>query len=124
MDDFTNIIKSNDVEALKSALQNLLVLFETQNRNYNELKNEVKKLKTPIHFELFHSEDISILPDETLPINNNEDILNVANQTLASIRLSRKLQKESNKIVLDSLNSLINSEDDTKLQLTSLFDAQ
>jgi len=123
MEDFSEVIRSNDVEALKSALENLLVLFETQNRNYNELKSEVKKMKTPVNYQFFHSEDINILPTENLPINNDDELLNTANQTLASLRLSRKLQKETNKIVIDSLKSLINTDDDTKLKLTTIFES-
>jgi hypothetical protein len=38
-EEFGEVLNGNDVDALKTALQNLMVLFETQSRNYLELKN-------------------------------------------------------------------------------------
>ena len=45
---FSEVLNGNDIDALKTALQNLMVLFETQNRNYMELKQQVKLLKRVI----------------------------------------------------------------------------
>ena len=91
---FEDVLNGNDVEALKTALQNLMLLFETQNRNYLELKNQVKnlKLRKPnLSFE--RGNEITICNEDAFP-KVEDGIVQNAYELLASIRIARKSNKE------------------------------
>lgn len=91
---FDDVLNGNDVEALKTALQNLMLLFETQNRNYLELKKQVKTLKLyKPNLTLEHGSQITIFNEESYP-PVEEGLVQNAYELLASIRYSRKTNNE------------------------------
>lgn len=122
MDELTEILKSNDIEVLKRALQDLIVLFEKQNRNYSELKQQVVKMKKPIKLIYKHFDDIDIDPESNSPIEPNDCLIETAIQTLSSIRLARKLQSQSNQTIARDLQSILDQEEMTQSQLSSVFE--
>ncbi|KAK8890627.1 hypothetical protein M9Y10_035408 [Tritrichomonas musculus] len=91
---FEDVLNGNDVEALKTALQNLMLLFETQNRNYLELKSQVKnlKLRKP-NLSIEHGNEITIFNEDALP-KVEDGLVQNAYELLASIRIARKSNKE------------------------------
>ncbi|OHS97548.1 hypothetical protein TRFO_36242 [Tritrichomonas foetus] len=94
LEKFDNVLNGNDVEALKTALQNLMLLFENQNRNYLELKEQVKNLKfkkPQLSFE--KGDEFTIANEETRP-NMEEGIVQNSYDILASIRMSRKITSD------------------------------
>lgn len=91
---FEEVLNGNDVEALKTALQNLMLLFETQNRNYLELKSQVKnlKLRKP-NLSIEHGNEITIYNEDARP-NIEEGLVQNSYELLAAIRIARKSNNE------------------------------
>ena len=87
---FDDILNGNDVEALKTALQNLMLLFENQNRNYIELKNQVKNMKFKKPNLSFEKGDVITITNEEAMPDIKEGIVHNAYELLAAIRATRK----------------------------------
>lgn len=115
---FSEVLNGNDIDALKTALQNLMVLFETQNRNYMELKQQVKSLK--LHkptLEIEKMDTITIDTDDTKPMTDG--LVEGAYELLASMRLARKSQEKTMADVKGSLKSVIAQENTRRSRLAS-----
>jgi len=91
-EEFSSVLVSNDTESLKEALQNLLIMFESQNRNYLELKKEIKHMKTKRSFSIEQADSITISPD--VKDTKSDIIVEDAYNLLASIRCSRNMHKD------------------------------
>lgn len=86
---FEEALNGNDVEALKTALQNLMFLFEKQNQNYLELKSQVKNLIRKPNLSIEHGDEITICNEDARP-NIEEGLVQNSYELLASIRIARK----------------------------------
>lgn len=115
---FSEVLNGNDVDALKTALQNLMVLFETQNRNYMELKQQVKslKLRKPT-LGIEKMDTFTIDTDDTKPMTDG--LVEGAYELLASMRLARKNQDKTMADVKGSLKSVIAQENTRRSRLAS-----
>ena len=113
---FQDILESEDVDALKAALQNLMVLFETQNRNYIELKQQVKnlKLKKP-NMQLEHGDEFTILPEDNRPPAG--EIVEETYELLAAIRRSRKIHNKTATNIEKTLSTLTSNEEQRTAQM-------
>lgn len=115
---FSEVLNGNDIDALKTALQNLMVLFETQNRNYMELKQQVKslKLRKPT-LGIEKMDTFTIDTDDTKPMTDG--LVEGAYELLASMRLARKNQDKTMADVKGSLKSVIAQENTRRSRLAS-----
>ncbi|EAY19885.1 hypothetical protein TVAG_129930 [Trichomonas vaginalis G3] len=120
---FNDVLESQDVDTLRAALQNLMVLFETQNRNYLELKQQVKnlKIKKP-NMVVEQCEEISIDPEDNRPPSN--DIIDDSYELLASIRRSRKVHNRTIAGVEKMLNTLCTNEENRTNQMASILNSE
>ena len=107
---FGEVLDSDDVDALKMALQNLIVLFETQNRNYMELKQQLKTLKLgrPA-FQCEKGDTFTIDADDAQP--SAESFVEGSYELLAMMRSIRKANDRTMAMVKGSLTDLIDIED-------------
>lgn len=117
---FQDILESEDVDALKASLQNLMVLFETQNRNYLELKQQVKnlKLRRP-NMIVEKGDEITILPEENQPPSG--EIVEETYELLAAIRRSRKIHNKTATSIEKTLTSLSSSEEKRTAQMDGIL---
>lgn len=89
IDQLSEILGGDDVEALRSALSNLMVLFETQNRNYLELRQYISTLPPPPRLSICKGDVVSIDGSESKPQTGG--MAESAFEILASIRRSRRV---------------------------------
>lgn len=117
---FNDVLDSQDVDALKAALQNLMVLFETQNRNYLELKHQVKnlKIKKP-NMIVENCDEISLSPEENTPPTS--DVVDESYELLAAIRRSRKIHNRTITNVEKVLNTIVTNEENRTAQMASIL---
>lgn len=115
---FSEVLNGNDVDALKTALQNLMVLFETQNRNYMELKQQVKslKLRKPV-LEVEKMDTFTIDTEDSKPMTDG--LVEGAYELLASMRIARKSQEKTVANVKSSLKTVIAQENTRRSKLAS-----
>ena len=106
-EEFNEVLNSNDTEALKTSLQNLMVLFETQNKHYLELKNQITFLKQKKNNLIIEKGDIiNILNENNKPNTNN--LIDQSYELLASIKKSRKIYQKISYSIENSLTLSIN----------------
>ena len=117
---FQDILESEDVDALKASLQNLMVLFETQNRNYLELKQQVKnlKLRRP-NMIVERGDEVTILPEDNKPPSG--EIVEETYELLAAIRRSRKIHNKTATSIEKTLTSLSASEEKRTAQMDGIL---
>ena len=114
LEQLQEVISNNDVEALKSGLQSLMVLFETQNRSYRQLKAQVIRLKKGPKLTLQECDSITIEGVNPENVSNtNKTTLDTAYEALATVRLSRKVQKEAR----EAIENAITKESDETTEL-------
>lgn len=118
---FDEVLNGNDVDALKTSLQNLMVLFENQNRNYLELKEQVKnlKLRKP-HLSVVKADSVTITSEESrVPADG---LVENAYELLAAIRLSRKIQEKASTSIESSTKKILDNENMKISQLYKVMD--
>lgn len=115
---FHEVLSTDDVDALKTALQNLMVLFEAQNRNYLELKQQVKYLKTKRPVMTYETADfVTILPEESKPITDG--LIEESYELLAAIRRCRKIHNKTATGIEKTLSSMVSNEEQRTAQMTA-----
>ena len=97
-----------------------MVLFERQNRNYLELKQQVKnlKLKKP-NMQIENGEEISISPEENKPPSN--DFVEQTYELLAGIRRARKVHNKTSTNIQKTLTNMISNEEQRTAQIEGLL---
>jgi hypothetical protein len=106
---YEEVLRGNDVTALKTALQNLMVLFEAQNRGYLEMKDQVKTMRFGKQgLTLDRCDIVSIGGEESRP--ECEGIVDEAFQLLAAMRVARKAQNEVIEEVSGAIDELQDQE--------------
>ena len=117
---FQDILESEDVDALKAALQNLMVLFDTQNRNYLELKQQVKNLKLrKTNMVIEQADELTLLPEDTRPPSG--EIVDETFELLAAMRRSRKIHNKTTAAVEKLLNNLAGNEEQRTVQMEAIL---
>ena len=117
---FQDILESEDVDALKASLQNLMVLFETQNRNYLELKQQVKNLKLrKSNMQLEQCDSVTILPEENRPPSG--EIVEETYELLAGIRKARKVHNKTATSIEKMLSNLASNEEQRAAQMDAIL---
>ena len=120
-DAFDDVLSGNDVDALKTALQNLMVLFEQQNRNYLELKEQIRILKfQKPTFTIQRGDSTTIDVTDSKP--KSDGLLSSAYQMLAAIRLARKTQEQSIDGVTETLNDVLQRQSESQARFTDLLE--
>lgn len=120
---FDEVLNGNDIDALKTALQNLMVLFEQQNRNYLELKEQVTNMRIPTpSFTIQRADSITIDSSESKP--NIAGITEGAYEMLAAIRMARKQQEQTMSDITETLKDVIQQEDSSRSRLAALLEKQ
>lgn len=115
-----DLLDGEDIDALKTALQNLTVLFETQNRNYLELKQQVKNLKLKkTNMTVEKGDEITILPEENMPPSG--EIVEESYELLAAIRRSRKIHNKSATSIEKTLSTLSANEEQRTAQMAGIL---
>jgi hypothetical protein len=118
---FGDVLNSGDVDALKTALQNLMVLFETQNRNYLELKEHIRKLKTPRRaMQIVKGDEVSVPGEESRPPSGG--IVEDAFELLAATRIARKMHAKAAAEVEATLTAVLSQERMRRTRNASLAD--
>ena len=120
---FDEVLNGNNIDALKTALQNLMVLFEQQNRNYLELKEQVTNMRLPTpSFTIQCGDSITIDASESKP--NIAGITEGAYEMLAAIRMARKQQEQTMSDITETLKDVIQQEDSSRSRLAALLEKQ
>ena len=121
-EEFADVLNSNDVDALKTALQNLMVLFEQQNRNYLELKEQLtafKLVRPPLAIE--QGDNVTIGAEEAKPLQTS-GLLESAYEMLAAMRLARKTQEKSMSEIRATLKDVIKYENSSRSRLSRILE--
>jgi hypothetical protein len=118
---FEEVLNGNDIDALKTALQNLMVLFETQNRNYMELREHLKavKLQKP-NLSMQKLDTISISGEQAA--SKSEGIVEDAFELLAAVRLARKSHAQASSEIEHTLRHVIGQEKANQSRITHILD--
>jgi hypothetical protein len=120
-DTFGEVLHGNDVDALKTALQNLMVLFETQNRNYLELKDHLKAVTfARPSLKIARGDEVTIAGDESRPPTSG--VVDDAFELLAAIRLARRAGNKATAEVEGTLKSVLTQERSRRSKLESLLE--
>jgi hypothetical protein len=113
---YTEILNGNDVNALKNALQNLMVLFETQNRGYCDLREQLKALKLAKRgLVIEKTVEMTVEGENSRP--QCEGIVDEAFELLAAVRSARKAQIEACDTAVQNLKSVLEEEKDKRRQI-------